>query len=141
MRLSSRRSFLTAGGLAIGGLALFGPQGEKHPLARLLLSLRRREVAELKSEEFHAQVGKRVHLSAEDGTRFHARIARVTKIRVDSRVEQFTIGLETELETAIPQGNFQLQNSDLGVCELFLVPVVTRRDRIDYEAAFGRLLA
>ena len=131
----SRRSFLTAAGVTLGALAL----GNSFP--RLLLSWRRRDPGELTAKELSGQVGSVVTLRAEDGTRFSACIASVSEKRPQRRVEQFTMILESELREAIPQGIFEMQSTELGACELFLVPVLTRRDRIDYEVSFSRLHA
>lgn len=130
-----RTTTLASGALALS-IGLAGPDS----LNALFSGLRHRLPDELDLDEFRAEIGSQLLLRGEDGRRFPARIARVREYAVHSRLQQFTVLFESELREPSPQGIYQIEHPQLGIFELLIVPVVSRRTRIDYEAAFTRFL-
>jgi hypothetical protein len=53
----------------------------------------------------------------------------------------FSVVFESDADTMLLQGLYQLTHPDMGECTLFMVPVVGRDPgRHCYEAAFNRLM-
>jgi hypothetical protein len=56
-----------------------------------------------------------------------------------SRQERFSIVFRGPRDTLLQQGTYQLQHTQLGALELFLVPVGQDHAGLYYEAVFNRL--
>ena len=56
-----------------------------------------------------------------------------------SRQERFSLVFRGPRHTLLQQGIYQLQHKQLGVLELFLVPVGQDHEGLYYEAVFNRL--
>lgn len=130
----SRRTFLA---LSTSALALACVEAD--PLGRWFAA-RHRAPGDLHRDELEAAVGSQVTLVAADRTRIPARIARVQSWDSQPELDQFTVLFESDTSEALPAGDFRVEHPDFA-CDLLLSPVVSRRDHVDYEAAFNRFRA
>lgn len=133
----SRRSFLKTSALGAGvlGLTLW----ESDPLVHLL-STPRRDPADITPDDYRDWIGTEVSLEAPDGRHIPARIAGVYDVDCHPELEQFTVQFASRESNAAPAGTYRIEHPEF-TCELHVGPVVTRRDHVDYEAAFTRFRA
>jgi len=131
---SSRRTFLA---LSAGALTLAWIEAD--PLVRQFTA-RHRAPGDLQRADLEPLVGAEVTLVAPDRTRTPARIARIQRWESQPRLEQFTVLFESGATRPLPAGTFRVEHPDFA-CDLLLTPVVSRRDHVDYEAAFSRFRA
>lgn len=59
----------------------------------------------------------------------------------NASIEQFSLLFKGPVESALPQGMYQLQEERIGTVEWFLVPVGKETDAYLYEAIFSLLHA
>jgi hypothetical protein len=65
-------------------------------------------------------------------------LVSVNKGQCTSTQEQFSLAFEASADDVLGQGCFRLEHDQMGVFELFLVPIGRDRGQIRYEAVFDR---
>jgi len=66
-------------------------------------------------------------------------LVHVSDLQSAPRQEIFSILFRGPLETPLPQRIYQLEHAQLGMVELFIVPVGMNEQGYEYEAVFNRV--
>lgn len=94
----------------------------------------------LNKEDFEKQLNEKfqIHLAAEIVV--EAELIEVRELRKTPHNEAFSIFLLTAVEIIFAQNTYKVENSALGVFDLFLVPIEKLENGVKYEALFNRLI-
>ncbi|RXT04272.1 hypothetical protein [Ammoniphilus sp. CFH 90114] len=90
-------------------------------------------------EKFQKSVGSTYYLELDD-TAVEMILHDVRIASIDSIYESFSLLFSGPLEVFLPQQLYSFQHPELGVVELFIVPVEKKEDQYEYEAVFNRLI-
>ncbi len=93
------------------------------------------DLLKLKPEHFDEFIGSELPLVGSD---FAFTLTAVQRLRSHaSRAEPFSLQLLAPTNLRGEQGIYSIQHPELGTIEMFLVPVATLDDRLQFEAVFN----
>lgn len=98
-------------------------------------------MAELTEQEFRRHLFTKFQIPAEDREPLELELVEVTRYHADdseeSGMERFSVFFIGPPNIELPQRTYPLHHSELGVCDIFLVPVGLEEKGYRYEAVFN----
>lgn len=98
-------------------------------------------MAELTEQEFRQHLFTKFQIPAEDHDPVELELVEVTRYRGDDSeeggMERFSVFFIGPSNIELPQYTYPLHHPELGVCDIFLVPVGLEEKGYRYEAVFN----
>jgi hypothetical protein len=95
---------------------------------------------QLNIEDFSKQLNTKFKVYYSDEKVFEAELVEVLELRNDDLLRTFSIVFLLPAEFGTEQRIFKIEHPEMGVLELFIVPVRQTESGIRYEAIFNHLV-
>ncbi|HKP46666.1 MAG TPA: hypothetical protein VJT50_08705, partial [Pyrinomonadaceae bacterium] len=92
----------------------------------------------LSHRDFAEQLNKNFTLQLEGRDPIEMELVDVSELLLTSQQERFAIIFRKPGPEVLPQRIYSVANADIGITDLFLVPVKQESDAVYYEAIFNR---
>ena len=97
-------------------------------------------LAQLKAENFSKHLNSKFKIFYTDDFIVEAELTEVFEIKTQENLESFSLIFLFPPDSPIEQRTFKVEHSEMGIMELFLVPIGQKDNGIRYESIFNRLL-
>lgn len=94
----------------------------------------------LTRDAFNACIGSRFRLCPDQPGGFDLFLDEVSELKTDQGFESFSILFRSPESRLTPQSTYPLINDQLGLMDIFLVPVKQDESGAYYEAIFNRMV-
>jgi hypothetical protein len=100
-----------------------------------------RDAVTLDHSCFANQIGTTITIPFENIDPVRLTLVEVSDLNQSGRQERFSVLFRGPLEFPLQQANYVVEHEEIGIFDLFIVPVARDEQGYSYEAVFNRLLS